>query len=294
MADTPDVKGSNSGGIFPGLDPLNWFNAFLTAQYNGEAITQGKENLQMKKEQMEYIKKLNEKIMEREDTAFQRQVNDLRKAGLSPLMADNGGAGAGGSMTPYEAPQDTTDYNALGTNFNTAMANISSNKLTQQDLNIKSSATNAQNEKTNAEAEGIKIDNIHKEEKHLEELNNIKEKTNEIKQQIKESKARVENMKKEHALNVAKHTEERKNNDKLRKQIEMQLMEQQLGLEMSRLNYEFAKRKGGKDEQEYRQRRQDLIRKYVQMGLYTASDIVKSIIPWARVKTPNPIGFSMD
>ena len=86
-------------------------------------------------------------------------------------------------------------------------------------------------------------------------------------------------MQKEHALNVARHTEERKNNDKMRKQIEMQMMEQELGLEMQRLNYEFAQRKGGKDEQEYRQRRQDLIRKYVQMGLYTASDIVKSLIP---------------
>ena len=100
-------------------------------------------------------------------------------------------------------------------------------------------------------------------------------------------------MKKEHALNVAKHTEDRKNNDKMRQQIEQQLMEQQLGLEMQRLNYEFAKRKGGKDEQEYRQRRQDLIRKYVQMGLYTASDIVKSLVPWGGSGT-NPIGFSMN
>lgn len=293
MTKTPEVKQSDGGGFLGWLNPLNWFTAFSTAKYNGEAIRQGQENLQMQKEQMEYIKRLNEEIMKREDTAYQRQVNDLRKAGLSPLMADNGGAGAGGTITPYQTPQNTTDYNALGTNFNTAMANISSNKFTQQDLNIKSSATNAQNEKTNAETEGIKIENIHKEEKHLAELENMKEKTNEIKQQINESKARIENMKKEHALNVAKHTEERKNNDKMRKQIELQMMEQELGLEMSRLNYEFAKRKGGKDEQEYRQRRQDLIRKYVQMGLYTASDIAKTLVPWSGGGT-NPIGFNMN
>ncbi len=293
MANTPEVKENSGGGVLGWLNPLNWFTAFTTAKYNGDAIRQGQENLQMQKEQMEYIKKLNEQIMMREDTAYQRQVSDLKKAGLSPLMAGNGGAGAGGTMIPYQAPQNTTDYNALGTNFNTAMANISSNKFTQQDLNIKSSATNAQNEKTYAEAEGVKIDNIHKEETHLAELENIKEKTNEIKQQIEESKARINNMKKEHALNVAKHTEDRKNNDKMRQQIQMQLMEQELGLEMQRLNMEFAKRKGGKDEQEYRQRRQDLIRKYVQMGLYTASDIVKSMIPWAGSST-NPIGFSMN
>ena len=294
MADTPGTKENNGGGFLGWLNPLNWFTALNTAKYNKKAIQQGQENLQMQKEQMEYTKLLNEEIMKREDTAYQRQVNDLRKAGLSPLMADNGGAGAGGTITPYEAPQNTIDYNALGTNFNTAMANIASNKFMQQDLNIKSSATNAQNEKTNAEAEAIKIENLHREEEHLANLENTKNKTDEIKQQIEESKARIVNMKKEHALNVAKHTEERKNNDKMRQQIEMQLMEQQLGLEMQRLNYEFAQRKGGKDEQEYRQRRQDLIRKYVQMGLYTAADIVKAMIPWAGAKTPNPIGFSMD
>lgn len=279
MADTPEVNQSNGSGFLGWLNPLNWFSALSNANYNRKAIAQGEANLQMQKEQMEYTKKLNEEIMKREDSAYQRQVHDLRMAGLSPLMADNGGAGAGGTMTPYQAPQDTTDYNALGTNFNTAMANFASNKFTQQDLNIKSSATNAQNEKINAEAEGIKIDNIHKEEKHLAELENIKEKTYEIKQQISESKARIENMKKEHNLNVAKHTEERKNNDIMRKKIEMQLMEQELGLEMERLNYEFAKRKGGKDEQEYRQRRQALIAKYVEMGLSNATEIVKTLIP---------------
>ncbi len=293
MAETPEVKESNGGGALGWLNPLNWFTAFLTANYNREAVRQGDLNLQMQKEQMEYIKKLNEEIMKREDTAYQRQVSDLRKAGLSPLMADNGGAGAGGTMTPYQTPQNSTDYNALGANFNTAMANISSNKFMQQDLNIRDSAKNAQNEKTYAEAEGVKIDNIHREEEHLAELENIKVKTKEINQQIEESKARIDNMKKEHALNVAKHTEERKNNDKMRKQIELQMMEQELGLEMQRLNYEFAKRKGGKDEQEYRQRRQDLIRKYVQMGLYTASDIVKSLVPWSGGGT-NPIGFNMN
>ena len=119
------------------LNPLNWFTAFGNILNNKEALRQGQENLQMQKEQMEYTKKLNEEIMRREDTAYQRKVNDLRKAGLSPLMIDGGGAGAGGTMTTYQAPQDTTDYNALGTNFNNAMASITSNKFMQQDLNIR-------------------------------------------------------------------------------------------------------------------------------------------------------------
>lgn len=290
MSELSDV---NKSTAFGWLNPLNWISAIGTAKYNKKAIEQGDENLQMQKEQMEYTKQLNEEIMKREDTAYQRQVNDLRKAGLSPLMADNGGAGSGGTITPYETPQNTTDYNALGTNFNTAIEQFQQHRFQQQDLDIRNNDSNANVNKTNAETEGILIDNLHREEEHLAELEQTKTKTSEIKQEITESKARIDNMKKEHALNVAKHTEERKNNDKLRQQIEQQLMEQQLGLEMQRLNYEFAQRKGGKDEQEYRQRRQDLVRKYVQMGLYTASDIVKSLVPWGGGGT-NPIGFSMN
>lgn len=288
-----ELSDTNKSTAFGWLNPLNWVSAIGTAKYNKKALEQGDENLQMQKEQMEYIKQLNEEIMKREDTAYQRQVNDLRKAGLSPLMADNGGSGSGGAITPYETPQDTTDYNALGTNFNTAIEQFQQHRFQQQDLDIRNNDSNANVNKTNAETEGILIDNLHREEEHLAELEQTKTKTSEIKQEISESKARIDNMKKEHALNVAKHTEERKNNDKLRQQIEQQLMEQQLGLEMQRLNYEFAQRKGGKDEQEYRQRRQDLVRKYVQMGLYTASDIVKSLVPWGGGGT-NPIGFSMN
>lgn len=290
MAELSDV---NKSTAFGWLNPLNWISAIGTAKYNKKALEQGDDNLQMQKEQMEYTKQLNEEIMKREDTAYQRQVNDLRKAGLSPLMADNGGSGSGGAITPYETPQNTTDYNALGTNFNTAIEQFQQHRFQQQDLDIRNNDSNANVNKTNAETEGILIDNLHREEEHLAELEQTKTKTTEIKQEITESKARIDNMKKEHALNVAKHTEERKNNDKLRQQIEQQLMEQQLGLEMQRLNYEFAQRKGGKDEQEYRQRRQDLVRKYVQMGLYTASDIVKSLVPWGGGGT-NPIGFSMN
>lgn len=287
------LSDENKSTAFGWLNPLNWISAIGTAKYNKKALEQGDDNLQMQKEQMEYTKQLNEEIMKREDTAYQRQVNDLRKAGLSPLMTENGGAGSGGVLTPYETPQNTTDYNALGTNFNTTIEQFQQHKFQQQELDIRNKDSNANVDKTNAETEGILIDNLTKEEEHLAMLEQIKTKTNEIREQISEVKARIENMKKEHALNVAKHTEDRKNNDKMRQQIEQQLMEQQLGLEMQRLNYEFAQRKGGKDEQEYRQRRQDLVRKYVQMGLYTASDIVKSLVPWGGGGT-NPIGFSMN
>ena len=58
----------------------------------------------------DYNKQLQDTIFEREDNAVQRRVNDLREAGLSPLLASGQGAGAGsvvsqGFSGPTKAPQ---------------------------------------------------------------------------------------------------------------------------------------------------------------------------------------------
>lgn len=52
------------------------------------------------REQYDYNKQLNSVIMDREDNAYQRAVEDARAAGLSPLtVAGSGGAGAGGTVS---------------------------------------------------------------------------------------------------------------------------------------------------------------------------------------------------
>lgn len=83
------------------------------AQVNKEAVLEtnktnkeiAKENLGYQYENLEYQKALQQKTFEREDTANQRAVNDMRAAGLSPLSQFNNPSSAG-AIIPTEAPQN--------------------------------------------------------------------------------------------------------------------------------------------------------------------------------------------
>lgn len=67
-----------------------------------------KQNLDFQKEKLEYDKQLQQQIFNREDSAYQRTVKDMRSAGVSPLaMQGTNGAGA---VVTTEAPQNGMVY----------------------------------------------------------------------------------------------------------------------------------------------------------------------------------------
>lgn len=57
-------------------------------------------NFDLSSQQFEYEKNLQQQIFSREDNSIQRRVADLKKSGLSPVLAAGSGAGAG---TPIRA-----------------------------------------------------------------------------------------------------------------------------------------------------------------------------------------------
>lgn len=67
-------------------------------------------NYQLQQENLSYQKQLQKLMMEREDNAVQRRLNDLKSAGLSPTLAA-GSAASAGPVISTSAPQRVSDLN---------------------------------------------------------------------------------------------------------------------------------------------------------------------------------------
>lgn len=96
------------------------------------------ENLSFQRENLDYQKALQKQIFEREDTAHEREVADLRKAGLNPLLSTGAGAQAG-SVVPTEALHSdyAPDYSGIASGFANAGSQIAQAEVNRQDLRMR-------------------------------------------------------------------------------------------------------------------------------------------------------------
>lgn len=95
--------GGSSSGEYPGIfgNPTEAWDQFKNGQTNVVNKEIAEQNLQFQRENLDYQKALQERIFDREDTSYQRTVNDMRQAGLNPLtMNGKNGSGEAIATTP--------------------------------------------------------------------------------------------------------------------------------------------------------------------------------------------------
>lgn len=95
-------------------NPTGAWDKFKNGNTNEVNKEIAEQNLAFQRENLDYNRALNERIFERADTAHQREVADLRAAGLNPLIA-TAGAETAGSATPTEALHNDYKHQDMGT-----------------------------------------------------------------------------------------------------------------------------------------------------------------------------------
>lgn len=118
-----------------------------------DSIIANKKNFDLQKENLAYQKDLQKEIFAREDSAVQRRVNDLVKAGLSPTLAAGSSAGAG-SVVSTSAPQKRNNLEAL-----TALASVKTLIAQQQRAQTEADIARQQLNMSKEQLKQLRMDN---------------------------------------------------------------------------------------------------------------------------------------
>lgn len=119
------------------------FGGLLSYDAAKQAIGVDKDNLQFQKDKWEYDKGLQETIFAREDNSIQRRVDDLKAAGLSPVLAAGQGARAG-NVVQTKAPQQGTGGLQMKQAAGMKMAEVGRNFMEMAAIDAQIKQTHAQ------------------------------------------------------------------------------------------------------------------------------------------------------
>lgn len=119
------------------------YSAYQSKKQQDLAAKTSQENFNLQQAQFEYQKDLNNTVMDREDNSMQRQVSDLKAAGISPLALTNGASAT--PLTSANAPlHDISGIQTALQNQLGAFNDIFNRRLARQQFALQSKVQKAQ------------------------------------------------------------------------------------------------------------------------------------------------------